>query len=370
MSGYNVAVAGATGLVGETMIRILEQREFPVKALHALASERSVGKLVEFKGRQLVVQALADFDFSGVDIALFSAGAGAAQQHAPRAAGQGAVVIDNSSAFRYHEDVPLVVPEVNPEALAGFRGRGIVANPNCSTIQLVVALKPLHDAAGVERMSVATYQAISGAGRRAMEELVRHTAGMMAGQGRPENANGSDDDEHEDAAAAAPNGGAAIPSVAFNAVPHIDAFQDNGYTKEEMKIVWETRKILGDESLRISATAVRVPVFFGHSEAVNVQLKRRVEAQEALALFRAAKGIIVISEDRDGGYPTAGIEAAQSDAVFVGRVRDDISHESGLNFWVVADNVRKGGALNAVQIAELLIRDHLQVQKQAASASE
>ena len=356
MDGYSVAVVGATGLVGETMIRILAEREFPVKELHALASEKSLGKSLEFRDRQVPVKVLDDFDFSGVQIVLFSAGAGAALEHAPRAARQGAVVIDNSSAFRYDGDVPLVVPEVNAESLAHWRERGIVANPNCSTIQLVVALKPLYDAAGIERMSVATYQAISGAGRQAMEELVRHTAGMMAGQGRPEEAADSGGGE------ARPNGSlanGAAPSVAFNVVPHIDVFQDNGYTKEEMKIVWETRKILRDPALRISATAVRVPVFFGHSEAVNVELKRRVAVEEALELFRGARGVIVMSQDRAGGYPTAGVEAARSDAVFVGRVREDISHEQGLNFWVVADNVRKGAALNAVQIAELLIRDHL-----------
>ena len=358
MEGCNVAVVGATGLVGETLVEILAERDFPVNELHAVASERSVGKSVEFRDRYLPVKALTDFDFGGVQIALFSAGAGTAREHAPRAAAAGAAVIDNSSAFRYDEGVPLVVPEVNPGALAGIRQdrQGIVANPNCSTIQLVVALKPLYDAAGIERLSVATYQAISGAGRQAMEELVRHTAGMMAGRGRPEDAaDGNGEDTRANGGA---NGGAAIPSAAFNAVPHIDAFQDNGYTKEEMKIVWETRKILGDESLRISATAVRVPVFFGHSEAVNVELKRRVEVEEALALFRGARGVIVMSRDGPGGYPTAGIDAARSDAVFVGRVREDISHEQGLNFWVVADNIRKGAALNAVQIAELLIRDH------------
>lgn len=354
MDGYNVAVVGATGLVGETLVEILAERDFPVNELHAVASERSVGKSVEFRGRRLPVKALTDFDFDGVQIALFSAGAGTAREHAPRAAAEGAVVIDNSSAFRYDGDVPLVVPEVNPGALAAVRQdrHGIVANPNCSTIQLVVALKPLYDAAGIERLSVATYQAISGAGRQAMEELVRHTADMMAGRGRPEEAADGDGEDPQ------ANGGASIPSAAFNAVPHIDAFQDNGYTREEMKIVWETRKILGDDSLRISATAVRVPVFFGHSEAVNVELKRRVEVEEALALFRGARGVIVMSQDRAGGYPTAGIDAARSDAVFVGRVREDISHGQGLNFWVVADNVRKGAALNAVQIAELLIRDH------------
>ncbi len=375
MDGYSVAVVGATGLVGETMIQILAEREFPVKTLHALASQRSLGKSVEFKGRQVPVKALEDFDFSEAQIALFSAGAGAAREHAPRAAGSGAIVIDNSSAFRYDDDVPLVVPEVNAESLTDCRARGIVANPNCSTIQLVVALKPLHDAAGIERMSVATYQAISGAGRQAMEELLRHTADMMAGQGRPEEtadsqgggaeagaeANGGQ--THGGRAGAESNGGqthgAMAPSVAFNVVPHIDVFQDNGYTKEEMKIVWETRKILNDPALRISATAVRVPVFFGHSEAVNVELKRRIAVEEALELFRGARGLIVMSQDRAGGYPTAGVEAAQSDGVFVGRVREDISHEQGLNFWVVADNVRKGAALNAVQIAELLIRDGL-----------
>ena len=356
MNGYNVAVVGATGLVGETMMQILEQREFPVDQLHAVASERSVGKTVEFGERRLAVQALSDFDFSGVHFALFSAGAGIAAEHAPRAAAQGALVIDNSSAYRYDDDVPLVVPEVNPSALAECRERGIVANPNCSTIQLVVALKPLHDAIGIDRISVATYQAVSGAGRQAMEDLARHTADMMAGHGRPE---GSAEDVDGDPPA---NGGRlpaeSAPSAAFNAVPHIDDFQDNGYTKEEMKIVWETRKILGDEALRISATAVRVPVFFGHSEAVCVELKRKVEVGEALRLFRAARGVVVMSQDRAGGYPTPGVDATRSDAVFVGRVREDISHEQGLNFWVVADNVRKGAALNAVQIAELLIRDN------------
>ena len=355
MDGYNVAVVGATGLVGETMIEILAERKFPVKQLHALASEQSAGKTVAFGDRYIAVQALNNFDFSGVHIALFSAGASTAAEHAPRAARQGAIVIDNSSAFRYHDDVPLVVPEVNPQALDDCRRRGIVANPNCSTIQLVVALKPLYDAAGIHRIGVATYQAISGAGRRAMHDLVRHTADMMAGKGRPEEADESADQEpgHNGQA------GRAVPSVAFNAVPHIDEFQDNGYTKEEMKIVWETRKILEDEALRISATAVRVPVFFGHSEVVNVELKRELPVDEALGLFRGARGVVLMSQDRAGGYPTPGVDAARSDAVFVGRVRKDISHEKGLNFWVVADNVRKGGALNAVQIAELLIRGHL-----------
>ncbi|WP_446830749.1 aspartate-semialdehyde dehydrogenase [Candidatus Foliamicus sp.] len=357
MDGYNVAVAGATGLVGETLLRILAERKFPVKAVHALASEKSLGKTVEFADRQVPVEVLGDFDFSQSDIALFSAGADAAREHAPRAASQGTIVIDNSSAFRYDDDVPLVVPEVNPESLAGSLGRRLVANPNCSTIQLVVALKPLYDAAGIERISVATYQAISGAGRQAMEELARHTADMMSGKGRPEGAAPEAGDAEQNGEQA--SFGTAAPSAAFNAVPHIDVFQDNGYTKEEMKIVWETRKILGDPTLRISATAVRVPVFFGHSEAVSVELKREIEVEEALALFRGARGVIVKSQGQAGGYPTAGIDAAQSDAVFVGRVRQDISHEQGLNFWVVADNVRKGAALNAVQIAELLIRDHL-----------
>ena len=354
MDGYNVAVVGATGLVGETMIQVLAERKFPVKQLHPLASARSAGKTVQFGDRHVRVRELNDFDFSDVHIALFSAGASIAAEHAPQAARQGALVIDNSSAFRYDDDVPLVVPEVNPQALNDCRRRGIVANPNCSTIQLVVALKPLYDAAGIHRISVATYQAISGAGRRAMEDLVRHTADMMAGKGRPEEAGESASEE------SGHNGKAAMaaPSVAFNAVPHIDEFQDNGYTREEMKIVWETRKIFEDAALRISATAVRVPVFFGHSEAVNVELKRALPVDEALGLFRGAPGVILMSRDQAGGYPTPGIEAAQSDAVFVGRVREDISHEMGLNFWIVADNVRKGGALNAVQIAELLIRDH------------
>ena len=356
MAGYNVAVVGATGLVGETMLQILAQREFPVDRIHALASEQSVGRTADFGKRQIAVQALNGFDFSGVHFALFSAGAAAAVEHAPRAAEQGAIVIDNSSAFRYDDDVPLVVPEVNPGALDDCRRRRIVANPNCSTIQLVVALKPLHDAIGIERISVATYQAVSGAGRKAMEDLAKHTAAMMAGKGRPEEPDGGGEEEVPANGRDAP--AAAAPSPAFNAVPHIDDFQANGYTKEEMKIVWETRKILADDRIRVSATAVRVPVFFGHSEAVNVELKREVPVDEALALFRAARGVIVMSQDRAGGYPTPGIDATRSDAVFVGRVREDISHERGLSFWVVADNVRKGAALNAVQIAELLIRDH------------
>ena len=354
MDGYNVAVVGATGLVGKTMIQVLAERKFPVNQLHALASERSAGRTVDFGDRQVPVRPLNDFDFSGVHIALFSAGASIAAEYAPRAVRRGAIVIDNSSAFRYDDDVPLVVPEVNPQALSDCRSRGIIANPNCSTIQLVVALKPLHDAAGIHRIGVATYQAISGAGRRAMEYLVRHTADMMAGKGRPEETNESTEQEPDHNGQAT----ATAPSVAFNAVPHIGEFQDNGYTKEEMKIVWETRKILDDDALRISATAVRVPVFFGHSEAVNVELKRELPVDEALGLFRGAPGVILMSQDQAGGYPTPGINATQSDAVFVGRVREDISHEMGLNFWIVADNVRKGGALNAVQIAELLIRDH------------
>jgi len=337
--GYTVAVVGATGLVGETMIEILGQREFPVDTLHVLASERSLGKRVEWRGHHIPVEDLAGFDFSSVDIGLFSPGASVSEIYAPQAAAAGCVVIDNTSCFRYDDDIPLVVPEVNPEALAGYPVRNIIANPNCSTIQMVVALKPIHDAAGIERINVATYQAVSGAGRGLVETLARETADMLSG--RPGEMSDSD------------------KPIAFNAIPHIDAFQDNGYTREEMKMVWETRKILGDDSILVNATAVRIPVFYGHSECVNIETRDKISAQAVRELLDAAPGITVIDEAAAGGYPTAVTEAARTDQVFVGRIREDISHECGINLWVVADNVRKGAALNSVQIAEILVRDYL-----------
>jgi aspartate-semialdehyde dehydrogenase len=338
-NAYRVAVAGATGLVGDTMLRVLEQRRFPVAELIPLASARSVGKTVRFAGQDVPVRDLASFDFAGVDFGLFSAGASVSAEHAPRAGAAGCVVIDNTSKFRYDPDIPLVVPEVNPAAIAQYRTRHIIANPNCSTIQMVVALKPLHDAAGITRINVATYQSVSGAGRRSVDALRAQAAAILAGE-------------------TPVTEGAAKP-IGFNVVPHIDEFQPNGYTKEEMKMVWETRKILGDESIQVNPTAVRVPVFFGHSEAVHIETRRKLTAAEARALLAAAPGITLIDEPRAGGYPTALTDAADHDPVYVGRIREDISCDRGLSLWVVADNIRKGAALNSVQIAEILVRDYL-----------
>lgn len=335
----NVAVVGATGAVGETMISVLEERDFPVDRLFPLASSRSAGTRIAFRGENLQVQALDDFDFEGVDIALFSAGASVSRVHAPRAAAAGCVVIDNTSEFRYEPDIPLVVPEVNPHALAGFRTRNIIANPNCSTIQMVVALKPLYDAVGIERINVCTYQAVSGTGREAVEELAAQTAALLN---------------------ARPIEPKVYPrQIAFNVLPQIDVFMDNGYTKEEMKMVWETKKILEDDAILVNPTAVRVAVFYGHSEAVHVETRRKITAAEARELLRAAPGVALMDEHEPGGYPTPVTEAAGHDPVFVGRIREDISHPRGLDLWVVSDNVRKGAALNSVQIAEILLRDHL-----------
>lgn len=338
-NAYTVAVAGATGLVGETMLQILAERKFPVGELIPLASARSVGKTIEFGGRKLPVRDLATFDFAGVDIGLFSAGGSVSGEHAPRAGAAGCVVIDNTSKFRYEADIPLIVPEVNPQAIPQYRQRNIIANPNCSTIQMVVALKPIHDAVGISRINVATYQSVSGAGRRSVEMLARQTAQQMNGQ------------------PVETQGGAR--QNAFNVVPHIDEFMDNGYTKEEMKMVWETRKILGDDSIQVNPTAVRVPVYYGHSEAVHIETRRKISAREVRALLEKAPGVRVIDEARLGGYPTAVSDGAGHDPVYVGRIREDLSCERGIDLWVVADNIRKGAALNSVQIAEVLIRDYL-----------
>lgn len=334
---WRVAVVGATGLVGETMISVLEERNFPAAELFPLASERSLGRSVSFRGRALAVQELKTFDFARCDLALFSAGAAVSREHAPRAVAAGCLVIDNTSEFRYRDDVPLVVPEVNPQALEAVGRSGIIANPNCSTIQLVVALKPLHDAAGIERIDVATYQSVSGAGREALEELARQSIAALSGKGPIESPGGA-------------------KQIAFNCVPHIDVFLDNGYTREEMKIVWESRKILGDPQLRVNATAVRVPVFYGHSEVVHISTRRPLGAAEARELLRNAPGVTVLDEPKAGGYPTAATEAANRDTVYVGRIREDLAPDRGLNLWVVADNVRKGAATNSVQIAEALAR--------------
>ncbi len=330
---FTVAVVGATGAVGETMLNILAERQFPVGQIVALASERSAGGEVEFAGRKVKVQDLATFDPTGVDIALFSAGGGVSKEYGPKFAAAGAVVIDNSSAFRYDDDVPLVVSEVNPEA-AKNRPRGIIANPNCSTMQMLVALAPLHREYGIERINVATYQSVSGAGRSALEELGRQTANIL---------NFQDADPQR------------FPlQIAFNLIPHIDDFQDNGFTKEEMKLVWETRKILGDDSIQVNPTAVRVPVFYGHSEAVAIETKKKVTPEAARQLLERSPGIEVVDERKAGGYPTPVTHASGNDAVYVGRIREDISHPRGLNLWIVSDNIRKGAALNAVQLAELV----------------
>ncbi|MGI9270687.1 MAG: aspartate-semialdehyde dehydrogenase [Woeseiaceae bacterium] len=338
-NGYNIAVVGATGVVGEAMLEILAQRKFPVGEIYALASERSVGKTVKFGNRELRVEDLAEFDFSRAQIGLFSAGASVSAEFAPKAAAAGCVVIDNTSQFRYDDAIPLVVPEVNPEKIAAYEDNGIIANPNCSTIQLVVALKPIYDAAGIERINVATYQSVSGAGRSAVEELVRQTATLL--NGRPLEIEGDN------------------KQIAFNAVPHIDVFQDNRYTKEEMKMVWETRKILGDEEILVNPTAVRIPVFYGHSEAVHIETKEKLSAAKASEILATAPGITLLDGVETGQYPTAVTESSGNDAVYVGRVREDISHARGINLWVVSDNIRKGAALNSVQIAEILAKNHL-----------
>jgi aspartate-semialdehyde dehydrogenase len=335
---FRVAVVGATGLVGDTMIKVLEERQFPVSELHALASNRSLGKSVEFQGKRRAVVELESFDFSRADIGLFSAGAEVSAQFAPKAAAAGCIVIDNTSQFRYQDDIPLVVPEINPHAIA--QHRGIIANPNCSTIQMLVALKPIYDAVGIERINVATYQSVSGAGKEAIEELATQTAALL---------NGRSIDPPSVIAR----------QIAFNCVPQIDKFQDNGYTKEEMKMLWETQKIMEDKNIRVNATAVRVPVFYGHSEAVHIETSRKITAAQARALLEKAPGVTVFDERKPGGYPTAVTEAANHDTVYVGRIREDMSHERGLNLWIVADNIRKGAATNSVQIAEILVRDSI-----------
>jgi aspartate-semialdehyde dehydrogenase len=335
----DVAVVGATGAVGEAMLEILHQRQFPVGKVYALASERSAGSRVSFGNKSLVVEDLATFDFSKVQVGLFSPGASVSAEYAPKAAASGCVVVDNTSQFRYEKDIPLVVPEVNPDAVADYKKRGIIANPNCSTIQMMVALKPIYDAVGITRINVCTYQAVSGSGKPAMDELAKQTADLL--NGRPVEAS-------------------VYPKqIAFNVLPHIDVFQENGYTKEEMKMVWETRKIMGDDSIQVNPTAVRVPVFFGHSEAIHIETRDKITAEKATELLKAAPGIVVLDDRNDGGYPTAVTEASGNDPVYVSRIREDISHEKGLNLWVVADNVRKGAALNSVQIAEVLVDKYL-----------
>ena len=335
---YDVCILGATGAVGEVMLSILEQRKFPVGNIYPLASSRSAGSAVSFNGKDVSVIDVEGFDFSKAQIGLFSAGGSVSEKYAPIAAAAGCVVIDNTAHFRYDRDIPLVVPEVNPHAIAQYKNRGIIANPNCSTIQMLLALKPIQDAVGIARVNVATYQAVSGTGKEAIDELAEQTRALF---------------NHSDVAIEV------YPKrIAFNVLPHIDVFMENGYTKEEMKMVWETRKIMEDDSILVNPTAVRVPVFYGHSEAVHIETRKKISAAEARAVLEKAPGVTVLDTRKAGGYPTP-IDAAGNDATYVGRIREDISHPLGLNLWVVSDNLRKGAALNSVQIAEILIAKYL-----------
>ncbi|WP_286239074.1 aspartate-semialdehyde dehydrogenase [Neptuniibacter halophilus] len=337
--GYSIALVGATGMVGEAILEILEQREFPVENLYLLASENSVGKQIQFRDKSYRVEAVDEFDFSQAQIAFFTAGAAVSEEHAQVAADQGCIVIDNTSCFRYDYDVPLVVPEVNPERIADYQNRGIIANPNCSTIQMLLAVAPIHRHASVKRINVATYQAVSGSGKSGVEELAGQTARLLNAQ-TPENK--------------------VYPKqIAFNVLPMIDELQDNGYSREEMKMVWETQKILGDESIMVNPTCVRVPVFFGHSEAVNLECWDPISAEEVRELLSHAEGVEVIDGQDEAEFATPVSDAAKADEVFVSRIREDISCENAINLWVVADNVRKGAALNSVQIAENLIRHYI-----------
>ena len=335
----DIAVVGATGAVGETMLDILHKRKFPVGKIYALASERSVGIGAKFGNKILDVEDLAKFDFSKVQVGLFSPGSKVSEEYAPKAAAAGCIVIDNTSQFRCDDEIPLVVPEVNGSAISDYKNHGIIANPNCSTIQMMLVLKPIYDAVGITRVNVCTYQAVSGAGKRAMNELAKQSASLLNGR---------------------PVERAVFPKqIAFNVLPHIGFFEENGYTSEEMKMVWETQKIMGDDTILINPTAVRVPVFYGHSEALHIETKRKLMAVDARKLLSKSQGVLVLDEHSDSGYPTAVSEASGSDFVYVGRIREDVSYSNGLNLWIVADNLRKGAALNSVQIAEILVKEYL-----------
>lgn len=336
---YDIAILGATGVVGESLLSILAERSFPIGQIYLLASARSKGETVNFKGKAIKVEDAAEFDFRKAQIAFFSAGASVSADYAPIAAKAGCIVIDNTSQFRYDNDIPLVVPEVNPEAIALYKNRHIIANPNCSTIQLVVALKPIYDAVGITRINVATYQSVSGTGKAAVDELNDQSKAILNNQ--------------------APKLAVYPIPIAFNLIPHIDIFEDNGYTREEMKIVRETRKILNDNQIMVNPTAVRVPVYYGHSEAVHIETKTKLTRLQAIALLTKAPGIVVKDDQSDAGYPSPRLEGDGQDPVYVGRIREDISHPLGINLWVVADNIRKGAALNSIQIAEILVRDYL-----------
>ncbi len=338
MKKYNVAVVGATGEVGKTMREILEERKFPVNNIKLLASARSEGKVVEFCGKAVKVEKLTKDSFKDVDIALFSAGGAISKEFAPVAAECGTVVVDNSSAWRMEPDIPLVVPEVNPNDIALYKNRNIIANPNCSTIQMVVPLKPIHEKAKIKRIVVSTYQAVSGSGHKAIEELANQTVAIF--------------NQEEIKKKVYPH------QIAFNCLPHIDVFLENGYTKEEMKMVNETKKIMGDNSIQVTATTVRVPVFYSHSESVNIETETKLTAEEVKEMMKNAEGVVLIDSPENNEYPLA-IDTAGADPVYVGRIREDFSVPNGINMWIVADNVRKGAALNAVQIAEVLIRDYM-----------
>lgn len=336
---YNIAIAGATGAVGEALITILEQRNFPIDNLYPLASADSVGKRVKCQGKSWKVQDLSKFDFTQAEIGLFSAGGSLSEKYAPIAANAGCIVIDNTSFFRYKDDIPLIIPEVNPDEISKYKNHNIIANPNCSTIQMLVALKPIYDAVGIKRINVATYQAVSGSGKEAISELTQQTINLLNGR----------DIETK-----------VYPKqIAFNVIPHIDSFQENGYTKEEMKMVWETKKIFQDENILVNPTCVRVPVLFGHSEAVHIETDKKITAKEAKAILQKANAVKVIDKQEDAGYATPFTDGANKDETFVSRIREDISHKNGLNIWIVADNVRKGAALNAIQIAEVLIEKYI-----------
>ena len=336
---FNIAVIGATGAVGETIISILEQRNFPINNLYPLASAKSVGKKVFCYGKSWTVEDLSSFDFSKAQIGLFSAGAKISAEYVPIATKTGCVVIDNTSYFRRDQDIPLVVPEINPQTIKDYKKHNIIANPNCSTIPMLVALKPIYDEVGIKRINVATYQAVSGAGKKAITELTTQTTKLLNGQ----------DIDIE----------VFTKQIAFNIIPHIDTFEYNGYTKEEMKIVWETQKILQDNTIMVNPTAARVPVIYGHSQAVHIETKEKISAKKARQILKQASGVTVMDERKDGGYATPFTEATNKDDTFVSRIREDISHKKGLNMWIVSDNIRKGAALNSVQIAEILIEEYL-----------
>jgi aspartate-semialdehyde dehydrogenase len=336
----NVAIVGATGLIGRTMLTILKQRRFPINELYLLASERSQGEPIQFNKKTLLVENVADFDFKKADIALFTAGASVSAHYVPIATKNACIVIDNTSQFRYDDEVPLIIPEVNPEALAHYNKRNIIANPNCSTIQMLLVLKPIYDAAGISRINVVTFQSVSGAGRQALQELIDQSGRLLSGRAikKPK---------------------AFVGQIAFNIIPHIDEFQKNGYTREEMKMVWETQKIFADKSIQVNSTAVRVPVLYGHSESIHIETKEKISAFQAKQCLKKAPGVSVIDRQVNNGYPMPVMQNFREDDVMVGRLREDISHPLGLNLWIVADNTRKGAALNAVQIAEHLVQDHL-----------